>query len=156
GRLLDRGRCLDRADTDRLAALLRAAHPPAGGDAAALRVALAPALELLAHSGPGKPGRPLADRARTGRRGRAARRNDHEKPAGAGGGAMSDSVVNRHSPAVAGDRASSEAAAWNTTAALDVVVVGVVALALGLIHLARPSLWVDESFTARAMGDSYV
>ena len=69
---------------------------------------------------------------------------------------MSDSVVNGHRSAVVADRPSSDAAAWKTTAALDVVVVGAVSLALGLVHLARPSLWVDESFTARAMGDSYV
>jgi mannosyltransferase len=39
---------------------------------------------------------------------------------------------------------------------VDAVVVGAVAFALGLVYLARPSLWVDESFTARAMSDSYV
>ena len=34
-------------------------------------------------------------------------------------------------------------------------VAGVVALALGLIRLGAPSLWVDESFTARAVGGPY-
>jgi mannosyltransferase len=38
----------------------------------------------------------------------------------------------------------------------DISIVAVVALALGLVHLSRPSLWVDESFTAQAMGDSYL
>jgi mannosyltransferase len=52
----------------------------------------------------------------------------------------------------------AESAAWCASRFLlaDISIVGAVALALGLLYLARPSLWVDESFTARAMGDSYV
>ena len=37
---------------------------------------------------------------------------------------------------------------------LDVAVVGGVSLALGLFRLGTPSIWVDESFTARAMHSS--
>ena len=40
--------------------------------------------------------------------------------------------------------------------ARDVVIVNVVALALGLVRLDRPSLWVDESFTAHAVAGSYL
>jgi mannosyltransferase len=38
--------------------------------------------------------------------------------------------------------------------ALDAAVVAVTALVLGSIRLGKPSLWVDESFTARAMDSS--
>ncbi|MGH3128349.1 MAG: glycosyltransferase family 39 protein [Gaiellaceae bacterium] len=40
--------------------------------------------------------------------------------------------------------------------AIDVVLVGGVALALGLIGLGAPSLWVDEAFTAKAVRETLV
>ena len=40
--------------------------------------------------------------------------------------------------------------------AFDIAVVSGVALVLGLVRLSVPSIWVDESFTARAMSSSYL
>ena len=59
---------------------------------------------------------------------------------------MSDSVVNGHRSAVVADRPSSDAAAWKTTAALDVVVVGAVSLAwASSTSRGRRSGWTSRS-----------
>jgi mannosyltransferase len=57
--------------------------------------------------------------------------------------------------AVSLGRETSAVAARNAAAAGELAIVGGVAFALGLVHLAAPSIWVDESFTAQSVGDSY-
>jgi mannosyltransferase len=65
-------------------------------------------------------------------------------------------AVGFQEPRVADRPPEGISAVWTGVAALDLVAVAVVALALGVLRLGSPSLWVDESFTAHAMGDSYL
>ncbi len=53
-----------------------------------------------------------------------------------------------------GRHSTSRVATRVPSLVLDVAVVGGVSLALGLFRLGTPSIWVDESFTARAMHSS--
>ena len=65
-----------------------------------------------------------------------------------------ETAVDNHAPRQALlARASARAA--NATVATRSLAVAAVSLALGLFQLGQPSLWVDESFTARAMSYSY-
>jgi mannosyltransferase len=65
-----------------------------------------------------------------------------------------ETAVDSHAPRQAlFARASARAA--NASQAPCALAVAAVSLALGLYQLGQPSLWIDESFTARAMNFSY-
>jgi mannosyltransferase len=65
-----------------------------------------------------------------------------------------ETAVDSHAPRQA-LLARAAARATHASEATRALAVAAVSLALGLYQLGQPSLWVDESFTARAMNFSY-